>query len=230
MYEVKTVVARYPTLTLRAARWRGRGQLVHPGTDLLIEAYPRSANSFAVAAFRLAQGRPVDVAHHTHAPGHVKAAVKLGVPALVLIREPEDSVLEFVIVRPELTLRQALRGWVRFYEALVTHRGRFVVGSFRDVTSDFGVVIRRVNDRFGTTFNEFEHTEQNVDEVFRQMKVYWSDRLGPGGSIERFVGRPSEVRDRWKEGLRGAYRDAIPDGLRSRADSLYRTYVNGAAS
>lgn len=225
LYEAKTVVARFPTLALAAARLRGHGELVGPGTDILIEGYPRSANSFAVAAFRRAQGRPVNVAHHTHASGHVLAALRMGIPALVLIRQPQESVLEFALVRPGLTLRQALRGWVRFYASLLPDRGRFVVGPFPEITSDFGLVIRRVNERFGTRFKEFEHTEENVRECFRQMDAYWRDRVGRGGSVEPYVGRPSEERELWKDAMRGAYRAEVPAPLKARAAALYRTYV-----
>ncbi len=228
-YEVKTLVSTRPSIAVRSARWRRRGDAVHRGTDVLIEGYPRSANSFAVAAFRLAQGHPVDVAHHTHAPGHVLAAVRLGVPALVLIREPEEAVLEFAIVRPSLTLRQALRGWLRFYSTLYPHRPRFVVGTFADVTSDFGLVIRRLNDRFETSFKEFDHTEENVRECFRQMDSYWRNRVGPEASIEPYVGRPSEERELWKDELRGGYRSRVPSSLRARAATLYRAYATPGA-
>jgi len=221
LYEAKTLVAQRPGLALPAARLRRHFALVGPGTDILIEGYPRSANSFAVAAFRLAQGRPVEVAHHTHAPAHVLAALKRGVPALVLIREPEDSILEFVIVRPDLTVHQALRGYVRFYRPLLPHRRRFVVGPFPEVTADFGAVIRRVNEKFGTSFAEFEHTEENVRACFEQMEEYWLGRVGPGGPVERFVGRPSEVRDRWKDAMRGQFRSPALATLRRKAEELY---------
>ncbi|HYT30505.1 MAG TPA: hypothetical protein VEN82_06985, partial [Actinomycetota bacterium] len=65
LYEAKTVVARHPSLALPVARLRGHGVLVRPETDVLIEGYPRSANSFSVAAFGLAQPREVEIAHHT---------------------------------------------------------------------------------------------------------------------------------------------------------------------
>ncbi len=228
-YEVKTIASRSPRLAVLAARVRGHGVLVHPGTDILIEGYPRSANAFAVAAFRQAQGRPMEVAHHTHAPGHVLAAVRIGVPSIVLIREPEEAVLEFAIVRPSLTLREALRGWFRFYEALAPHRPRFVVGPFPEVTSDYGAVIARVNDLFGSSFKEFDHSEENVRELFRHMDDYWHDRLGPESSIEAFVGRPSDERDRLKDELRGVYRAQIPARMRARAVALYRAFAKGWA-
>jgi hypothetical protein len=225
-YEAKCIVAAYPWLAIPAARLRGHGELVRPDTDILIEGYPRSANSFSVAAFRLAQGRPVEVAHHTHAPAHVIAALELGIPTMVLTREPEESVLEFVLVRPNLTVRQVLRGWVRFYKALLPYRRRFVVGAFPEVTSDFGPVIRRLNLLYGSNFREFEHTEENVRECFRQMDAYWRGRLGEDESIEAYVGRPSPERERWKDSMRPDYL-ATPAVLRTRAASLYRTFVRG---
>lgn len=225
VYEVKTIVAGHPSLALPAARLRGREALVHPGTDIMIEGFPRSANSFSVAAFMLAQGRPTDVAHHTHASGHVLAALRMGVPTMVLIREPEESVLGFAIVRPSLTLRQVLRGWMRFYAVLLPHLGAFVVAPFPQVTADFGLVIRRVNTRFGTNFKEFEHTEENVRECFRQTDVYWQDRLGPDGPVELYVGRPSKERELRKKAMLAAYRAGVPAALRVRAEALYRIYA-----
>ena len=51
-------MAQHPLLALPAARLRGHGVVLSPRTEVVIEGYPRSANSFAVAAFRLALGSP----------------------------------------------------------------------------------------------------------------------------------------------------------------------------
>jgi hypothetical protein len=225
LYELKTLVAPHPGLALPLARWRarrGHGEAVGPGTELVIEGYPRSGNNFALAAFRLAQGRPVRVAHHTHAPATVMVAVRRSIPALVLIRDPEEAVLEFVIRRPELSPAGALRGYIRFYRPLLPYRGGFVVGAFSEVTTDFGAVIRRVNDRFGTAFAPFEHTEENVRACFRAIEEHYR----AVGTLERFeavVARPSPERDRMKDALRPIYRARTPDRLRLRARELLET-------
>src|SRR5207237_2728107 len=124
--------------------------------------YPRSANGFAVAAFCVAQRGPVHVAHHTHAPSQVIAAVRRELPVLVLARRPQEAVVEWVAVKPMLSVGQGLRAYIRFYEPLLPYRGRFVVGSFDRVNADFGSVIRSLNARFGTSFREFEHADDNV--------------------------------------------------------------------
>ena len=156
--EVKKLVAGRPTIAMPAARLRrGHGIVMGSGTELVIEGYPRSADSFAVIAFAHAQGRPVVIAHHTHAPAHLIAALRAGIPALMLLRPPEDAVLEFVIARPTLRFGSALRGYIRFARRLLPLGDQLVVGLFSVVTSDFGSVIRAVNDRFETDFSICAH-------------------------------------------------------------------------
>ena len=91
LYEGKTILARSPTLALPVARLRGHGEPFDPGVDIVIEGFPRSANSVAVHAFRVAQDRPVRIAHHLHAPAQVIAAVPAPEDENRLIRETEDS-------------------------------------------------------------------------------------------------------------------------------------------
>lgn len=208
------------------ARLRGHGVLVDDLTDVLIEGYPRSANSFAVAAFGHAQPGPVRIAHHTHAPAHVIEAVGRGVPAIVLVRDPADSVLEFVIVKPALTVAQALRGYVRFYAPLLAHRRGFVVGTFEEVTSDFGSVIGRLNSRFGTAFAEFEHTAQNERACFEAMEGYWRGRVGEGVPVLGRGGGASELAgDLDRRALEAEYRSARLREWRAKAELLHRRLV-----
>lgn len=222
MYELKTAVAKHPAIALPLARRRGHGEVVSRDTDIVIEAFPRCASSFAVAAFRLAQEpRAVRVAHHTHAPAQVIAAVRMGIPALVLIREPEDAVLSLLIRTPDRTVGAATRGYLRFYEPLLPHRAGFVVGTFAEVVGSFGAVVRRVNRRFGTRFGEFEHTEANVARVNREIEEDYRSRASDDDELERIIPRPSDVRERMKEELRAAYRAEATRSLRERAGAVY---------
>ncbi len=230
LYEVQTMVAQRPGLALPLARLRGHGVPLGPRTEIVIEGFPRSANSFAVAAFARAQGRKPEVAHHVHAPAQIMAAARAGVPAIVLIRDPEDAVLEYVIKKPAITIRQALRGYVRFYTPLMRYRSAFVAGVFDEVTKDFGSVIRRVNERFGTAFREFEHTEENARATLDEIDRYWRGILGPGKQLEVVVGRPSEVRDEMKERLRQTYRAEPLGRARTRAEAIFRRIAAEAST
>jgi hypothetical protein len=225
LYELQTLMAQTPAIALPLARLRGHGVPFGPETEIVIEGFPRSANSFAVTAFARAQDRKAEIAHHVHAPAQVIAAARKGKPALVLIRDPEDAVLEYVIKKPAITIGQALRGYARFYAPLLRYRSRFVTGSFEEVTTNFGAVIRRVNERFGTTFLEFDHTEEHARASLDELDRYWRGVLGPGERLEIVVGRPSALRDELKERLRPVYRAKRLAEARSRAQAVHDRIV-----
>jgi hypothetical protein len=228
-WEARTLAGRYPGLYLPLLRWRYRpGQFQIPlreDTELVIDGFLRSGTTFAFTAFEMAQPRKVRVAHHSHAPAQVIAAARAGIPALVLIRPPEDAVLSLVVRLPELSIRQGLRGYVRFYRPLVPYRDRIVVARFEDAVSDLGAVVRRVNERWGTGFAEFDHTEENVARVLAVIEEGDRRQFGSGPELERASGRPSPARERMKDDLREAFRSPGLHRLRSLAEDLHRTFV-----
>jgi hypothetical protein len=226
-YSVMTRLAPYPSLAVPLARLRGEGELVDSRTDLVVESYPRCASSFAIAAFRLAQEpRSLRVAHHTHASGHVIAGIRLRIPTLVLIREPEGAVVSSRIRHPARTYADLLRGFCAFYEPLVPHRGDMVVGTFEEVVGgELGTITRRLNARFGTTYAEFEPTEENVARCMREIDEDWRTRRGDGDRLERVVPRPSPMREGLKAELQGRYAAEAPPNLRYRAERLFSWFT-----
>jgi hypothetical protein len=223
MFEAKTVIARYPSVAIPIAR-RRHGVPFGPGTDLVIEGFPRTGTSFAVAAFAMAQPRPVAMACHVHAPAQVVAAARAGVPSLVIVREPQDTVLSFVIRNPHIPVALAVRGYLRFYAPLLPLRAGFVTATFDEVTTDVGAVTRRVNERFGTRFAEFNHSEENVAKVFAEIEGDYQARLS-GEALERAVARPSEYRAALKGRLRAEYWSPSVSRWRIRAERVFRAYV-----
>lgn len=167
---------------------------VSPKTELVIEGYPRSANTFATLAFRFAQQREVRIAHHIHSPAQILRACGWKVPCVVLIREPTDAAVSLVIRLPAMTLRDALRNYVRFYQPLLAYRETYVLARFKEVTTDFGGVIRRINARFGTDFAEFEHTAANEEKCFEAMGCSRQSQRANAAAREQMAARPSESR------------------------------------
>jgi hypothetical protein len=173
-------------LALAHLKYREPGkepEIVDRQTELVIEGFPRSANTFAVVAFQLAQETPVRIAHHLHAPCQLIAGARRGVPSLALIRGPEEAIISEVLRKPAIGVGQAMRSYLRFYQPLELYRQDLIVGRFDEVTGDFGSVIRRMNRRFGTRFAPFEHTERNVQECFDLI-----DQRTTGSSIVKYLG------------------------------------------
>ena len=173
-HRFRTRLSESPVLYLPLARLKYPGpspEVISPATELVIDGYTRCASTFAVYALQLAQPEPVRLAHHLHAPAQLVAAAQAGVPGLAVIREPQGAILSQLVREPDVALRDALIAYTRFYRRLLSCRDRLVVADFEEVTSDFGAVTRRINDRFGTAFAEFEPTEQNTNRCFELIKL-----------------------------------------------------------
>lgn len=164
---VRFHVAQWPSLYLPLRRIfnGGEGDLDRD-TELLIEGYPRSGNSFAEAAFRLSQTKSVKLAHHSHAPAFVIQSVRWGIPAIVLFRNPIDAALSFMMMCSKISPQLAFSEYTAFYSRISDYRYGFLLVDFDTVTDNFGSVIQAVNTRFDTAFGVFSYSQHNERAVF----------------------------------------------------------------
>jgi hypothetical protein len=219
------VAGRYPALfypMLHTVRGLTKGDPVTRETDVVIEGYPRSGNTFAVTALRMAQSRPLRVASYLHVPAQVVRASRMGLPTCVLIREPGAAARSLVVKFPFLRPIDVLRGYAAFYRACARYRAQFVVARFDRVITDFGGVVDAINQRFGTDFARFEHTAENVSRVFEQIDA--ENQTDFGGRVET-SDRPLRGKDRKKSDipLEGCERTL------ARCERIYEEFVRDSA-
>jgi hypothetical protein len=199
-----------------------RTRVVTPDTQLVIEGFPRSGNTFARRTFVIAQSENVDqkrIASHLHVPAQVVQAARWRIPTLVLIRRPRDAVLSFALWNP-ISVDQALRYYTTFYETVEKYRDAFVLGLFEEITEDVGQVIKRLNDKFETTFSLFRHNEENIGRVFADMDTYARKAYGET-QWERKVHHPSAVKERMKHEIEYELESSKRKKLIAEADSVY---------
>src|SRR5262249_51694754 len=94
-WELRTLLGRYPAVALPLLRARGGDGFLAPirdETEVVIDGFPRSGNTFAVAAFHFAQlPRDVKIAHHVHLPAQLLSALRLRLPPPLLVRHPHEA-------------------------------------------------------------------------------------------------------------------------------------------
>jgi hypothetical protein len=127
-------------------------KIVASNTELVIDGYQGSANSFATSAFKHVQRRTVRVAHHLHSPSQVIRAVRLKLPTVVTVREPRDAALSLLRRWPHISASQALRWYIRYYQTLIPYAEEFVVSPFFSTTQKLDDVFREINSRYQTSF------------------------------------------------------------------------------
>jgi len=211
-------LAAYPRIFIPAYRIlsppRTRALLISPDTEIVIEGFPRSGNTYAVAAFQQAQKRQIKIAHHLHAEAQILEGVRRSLPVMVLIREPLAAIRSLKIRQPEEAVDEAFRRYVRFYSITRKVIKDVVLARFEDVIEDYGKVIERVNRKYSAAFEIFENSTKNVESVFREIERI-NHELFEGK--ETHVSRPSHERTVRKENLPLEF----SEGLAEKAQTLY---------
>jgi hypothetical protein len=217
-------------LKLMRFRWRhikDKHKIICPKTAVMIEGFYRSANSFAVKAFRHTNDpeRKLSVATHLHSTAHILVGIKWKIPTLVLLRDPDEAIPSLMSLASQLKKigdfersredqEKYIRYWTgyyaRFYERLYPVRSQFVLGHFPDVTRDFNLCIEALNDKFNADFKPFTHTPEVVREIFDSAKVHLS---------------PSEEREKLKVAYREAYHASGNAPARQRAKAIYERFL-----
>ncbi|MFT4697410.1 MAG: hypothetical protein ACI9SJ_000533 [Flavobacteriaceae bacterium] len=195
LVHLKKLLQYFPGLFIfiQKVRYKGKGygrKIITKNTDIVIEGYPRSANSFSVKAFKFDNAEGYKIATHLHAYPQVIVGVKHNIPTLLLIRNPFDCVVSYMALLAQAVgfekinkgynIEWLLKDYVLFYKKLLPYKDKVVVGVFSDVLTDYGNVINEVNNKFNTKFELFEHSQENVNKVFSSSKSH----LSPSGKRE----------------------------------------------
>jgi hypothetical protein len=166
-------------------------------TDIVIEGFPRSANSFSVRSLRISHQSPVKIAHHLHIPAQLIFGVKRGIPTLLLLRNPLEAVTSLCIYEPRISPTVGLLGYILFYSPLKPYKEKMVIADFDTVTTNFNAVIQRLNDRFNLHL-DFVDLDSTQSKVFAAIDRYNHDQKR--NDVTK-LNRPSEVRNALKSGL-----------------------------
>lgn len=188
--KLKQYLERFPAfylLILKIWRWNhwSKVWLVTPHHDICIEGFPRSANSFASMAIEKTNNNRLKVATHTHSPAQVKQAVKLGIPTMVLIRNPIDAVIGDLAIKQQLENRvpakpiqkdilSSLNRWEWFYNSIRTIRRQIFIAEFDDVIKDYRAVSQRFVGFSNTEIKPYDPEQFPPEEILGQ-----SFHIGP---------------------------------------------------
>ncbi|MEH6683728.1 MAG: hypothetical protein V7664_04440 [Qipengyuania sp.] len=205
-------------------------RVVRPGDAAVLEGFPRSANTFASYAFLLSQGEDVRFGNHFHSPAQFALARRYGVPAMLVIREPVSACLSFLIFDGKMSPREGLERYIAFHRPLVAIQDAFVTATFEQVTGDFGACIDCLNDRFGTQFLPFEHTNEAARRVVERIAADRAKRAETLGDAFRNPLRtttPTPEKEARKAKLEQQFADAALRSLIEEANGLHARLTGG---
>ena len=225
-HKFKWLLQRFPAFYIKVQMLRYKGKryqnkIIAKDSDIVIEGYPRSANSFSMKAFKFSNGDGYKIATHLHAYPQVIMALRYKVPTLVLIRHPFDCISSYAALRAQakgyenvkdtFSLSWMLEDYIVFYSALKPFKGKFLMAEFSQVLDDYGLVISKLNEMFNTEFIPFDHSPENEKAVFADAKTHLS---------------PSADREKIKEHYRTEMEQLKQTETYKKALSLYEFWTS----
>jgi len=219
---VKRFIRRHPFLYFSLVGYKPSVKRLRARRDseLVVEAYPRSANTTSMYSLYYSQ-RDLKVGHHLHVPAHVKYAVFHGIPCLVIIREPLDCVASLMVMRNGGDPVSLLKDYIDFAMIVRGLMGGLILVSFKEVVSEgMGTAIERLNLKFGKTFQKPTSSPEEKRWVEAQVRKWNRDH---GGDEEKLSIPSTEKKSKAIKMKERIQIEAT--GVLAVADELYHTLI-----
>ncbi|MBV9961198.1 MAG: hypothetical protein JO072_03030 [Parafilimonas sp.] len=223
-YKVANKVSNYPGLYKMISKGlTGRDCYTTKDSDIVIDGHPRSANTYATYAFKIAQTKDLIIANHIHKKSQFLTAEKYGIPAILLIREPMDCIASMLIRQPKYDPTVLFDGYYFLYNGLKDSNA-FVVGEFNEVINNYAEVIKRVNKRFDKNFDLYYKTEEN--EKLVKHIVQTQDELKGASDYDQRVAYPNETRKKVMNDVKKRLQQEIYKTDYSKCKKIYDHFMN----
>jgi hypothetical protein len=188
-------------------------------TDIVINGFPRTGNTYTTLAFQQAQHNRVNISHHGHVIAQFIQGMKYDIPVLVLIRNPLDTVTSHVVRHPTISISHSLLCYIRFYSEIAGMLNYVVVADFAEITNDFNSVINRINKRFDTDFDLLSNQKQTQKEVFSKIySIYKKKQYGN----PFMIAMPTEIKEQLKNKIKP---NVIQNFYFKRAQRVYKSIM-----
>ncbi len=145
-------------------------RLITKDTELVIDGFQGSANSFATATFKNSQTKSVKLAHHLHSPAQIIEAINQDIPIILFIREPIGAILSLTSRWSYISVNSGLKSYIDFYSKLEPFTDKYIVSNFEQTTQYFDLIVQKTNRKFLTSFDLVNMTQAKEQHMPSQTK------------------------------------------------------------
>jgi hypothetical protein len=182
----------------------GTSRQITAHTDLVVEGFPRSGNTFTTFALEDASAHTLEIASHVHQPSQIKLGLARGLPTIMVIREPAAALASYLVYGPQFTPAQVTREYCSYHRELVPYVERILICEFAEVTTNMASVIDRINHRYSMKIPAFDESPANIariqSKIVQQHELVHHDVGSVQGAPTPFAGR-RESSERMRDAL-----------------------------
>ena len=191
----KYFVGSHPSLL--PILWRltpgGLSKAITRNTQLVVEGFPRSGNTFFAESISYFLGPDFSIASHAHHIAQIRLAVARGIPCVVLVRHPVEVLASYLIAGPHARPKDVLREYATYHSQILRLVDEVQVVTFGQAINDFQRTMERVSSRWNLSLVPESFTESDRERILERIDENHR-RLFPKDPLERGVARPSRVR------------------------------------
>ena len=153
----------------------GTSRQITASTDLVVEGFPRSGNTFTTFAIEQASGYELAIASHVHQPCQIKVALARSLPTVLVVRDPVSALASYLVYDRRFSVETVIGEYCSYHRELVPYAERVLVCEFDEITSCMSSVIRRINQKYSLRIAPFDEAPSNVERVLAQIE--WRHKL-----------------------------------------------------
>jgi hypothetical protein len=199
-------------------------ELLRNNYDVIVDGYPRSANSRLACAIEVAAPN-LRVRSHTHQMAHVRQAIVWHrKPAIVVIRKPEDAIPSCAF-HQRWSISYATRYYEMYYGQLLDLIGQrdLLVVDFDTVLSRLNATLQAIRARYPSTLPAPQIPEDLEAQTNRKIREL------PWGENPLSVSLPDAERAPWVQRLKDEFNDASGSACLRRIDEIYDRVMSSSA-
>jgi hypothetical protein len=144
-----------------------------------LDAFPRSANSFANATFLpLLEESGIlcdkgQIMHHTHSVDTLIFSIHMGIPTMSIVRNPVNAISSaYIFYQGKQLIDSIAKRWINFYQPLLNEEIKnslyFIIVDFDEITQRTNNVIEKINDKFKFNLRNIECLDKNRERIFAE--------------------------------------------------------------
>tara|TARA_B100000963_G_scaffold302596_1_gene275576 strand:- start:18269 stop:19021 length:753 start_codon:yes stop_codon:yes gene_type:complete len=163
--------------------------LVKKDTDIVVEGFPRSANTYLSTCLEEANKKELKLASHLHDIVQLYFGKKYSIPIFIVFRKPLESLISFKMKFPKSDLNTMSNIYIKFYSYAIENSDHINFIDFSDATTKTDIVVEKIlsslpsksrsgkilkvdqrkvfsiikEKKLGRAFNKRNHKESNFD-------------------------------------------------------------------
>jgi hypothetical protein len=207
----------------------GLSRQITEKTELIVEGFPRSGNTFTVFALQDVAQHQLRLSSHVHHPSQVKLAVQRGLPTILVVREPVSALASYLTYGRHGRPADVLKEYYAYYQELIPYADRALVLNFDEIILDMPAIIDRINRRFSMALPPFDQSPENVDRLFEEIALH-HELIHPDLEPDHVAPRPTAARREANEQHRTELLDPHNAALRARCERVYGYFSRKASA